>query len=46
MTTAESTHTESDDAEPPRLPKECLGSRKEPVKPSPGIYGELLTDSL
>lgn len=39
VTTMESTHTESDDAEPPSLPTEALGSRPDPPSRSPGIYG-------
>ena len=41
VTTIESTHTESDDAQPPSLPREALGSRKDPTEPSPGIYGNM-----
>jgi len=33
------THIGSDDAQPPNLPKDALGSRKDPVTRSPGIYG-------
>ena len=40
MTTVESSHSESDDAQPPELPEDVYGSRKDPAAPSPGIYGE------
>ncbi|XP_067928055.1 serine/arginine repetitive matrix protein 2-like [Watersipora subatra] len=38
-TTVESSHPESDDAQPPLLPKEAFGTRKETKKSTPGIYG-------
>lgn len=38
-TTVESTHTDSDDARPPFLPVDALGSRREPAHRAPGIYG-------
>lgn len=46
VTTVESSHPESDDAQAPELPREALGSRLDPAKPTTERFGKPISYSF